>query len=41
MKYLERKLLPYEYRFFRTKQKIGRYFMAVGFILGFIFGVIL
>tara|TARA_R100000951_G_C2576158_1_gene160393 strand:+ start:179 stop:316 length:138 start_codon:yes stop_codon:yes gene_type:complete len=34
-------LLPYQIRFFERKQKIGRYFMAVGFVIGLAIGFIL
>jgi len=36
-----RPLLDYEYRFYKSKQKIGRYFMIAGFVIGLIIGVIL
>jgi len=36
-----RLLLDYEYRFYKSKQKIGRYFMSAGFVIGLIIGVIL
>ena len=36
-----RLLLDYEYRFYKSKQKIGRYFMTAGFVIGLVVGVIL